>query len=224
MKKMKTRVFAAASVVGAVVVGLSGTGAGAASAERLPDATLTKKLVDGTPVTVNLFDQNIRVKRAITNVQTSREVWASGKVKVHVGGEAKGAAVKAGYLIGCQLTFTASSSGAAEQDGEFDTTTGLTADDPSSSGSGTVSIGPGSETLYWVIDNTTSGTDTAYESYNVHKYVFKGSDGGVAFSQAQFGVDGCAGYAQGKPVVKVYLATETVSAALTLYGKPFSLG
>ena len=72
---------------------------------------VTRTLVDGTPVTVQLFDEYVNVQRAVTNVQTSREVWVSGKVKVTVGGKAEGGSVNAGYLVGCQVNFGASAEG-----------------------------------------------------------------------------------------------------------------
>ncbi len=77
MKTISTRVPAALGMAGAVVVGLSSLGAGGAAAGPLPGGQVTKTLIDGTPVTVRLFDEHVNVQRAVTNVATSREVRRS---------------------------------------------------------------------------------------------------------------------------------------------------
>ncbi|GAC48924.1 MspA family porin [Gordonia aichiensis] len=236
MKKIKTRVLAAAGAVGAVVIGLSSLGAGGAAAGALPGGSITKNLADGTPVSVKLFDEYASYQRAVTNVQTSREVWVSGKVKVSVGGKATGGTVKAGYLVGCQVDFGADAGAAAGfknqgtwsdlgdsglQYPRFNKNNGEA--DPAPGGSGTVTLKPGGVSTVWVI-NTTSGSDTSYSNYNVNSYSFTGNTGGVAYSQEKFGVDGCAGYAQAKAIVQVTVDTDSVKGVITLYGKPFSLG
>ena len=94
MKKFNTRrVVAAVGVAGAALMGLTSLGAGGAAAGPLPGASATKTLADGTPVSIRLFDESVNIQRAVTNVQTSREIWASGKVAVTVGGKADGVMV-----------------------------------------------------------------------------------------------------------------------------------
>lgn len=219
MKKNITRgVVAAAGLTGAVAMGLTSLAAGGATAGPLPGGTVTRTLVDGTPVTVQLFDEYVNVQRAVTNVQTSREVWVSGKVKVTVGGKAEGGSVNAGYLVGCQVNFGASAEGGA----------GVTADSAGGAlssaevGAG-FTLGPG-QASYFPIIETTSGTDTAYSDYKVNSYSFKGKTGGVVYSQEKFGMDGCAGYASAKAKIKVTVSTDAVKGVITLYGKPFSIG
>ncbi|PWD44794.1 hypothetical protein ACN93_01795 [Gordonia paraffinivorans] len=218
-KNITRRVVAAAGLAGAVAMGLTSLAAGGATAGPLPGGTVTRTLVDGTPVTVTLYDEFVNVQRAVTNVPTSREVWLSGKIKVTVGGKAEGGSVNAGYLVGCQVNFgaTADSGAGLEINPYKDETT------PSAGFGGGFTLAPG-EATYFPIIETTSGTDTAYEDYHVNSYAFKGKKGGVVYSQEKFGLDGCAGYASAKAKVKVTVSTDAVKGVITLYGKPFSIG
>ncbi|GAA1481482.1 hypothetical protein GCM10009624_19220 [Gordonia sinesedis] len=221
-KKITRRAAAVAGAAGVAVMGLTSLGAGGAAAGPLPGGSVTKTLVDGTPVTIRLTNEYVNVQRAVTNVQTSREVWISGKVRVTVGGEAKGGSIKAGYIVGCQLDFGAGANGGA--DAKLDPSD---LQNPQVSGGAEVgggfTLGPGQAKYVPIIDET-SGDNTAYEDYNVSDYTFKGKTGGVAYSQEKFGVDGCAGYAAAKAKIQVKVSTDAVKGIVTLYGKPFSLG
>ncbi|MGW6032883.1 MspA family porin, partial [Gordonia terrae] len=207
------RVAAAAGIVGAVAMGLTSLGAGGATAGPQPGGTITKTLVDGTPVTVQLFDEFSNVQRAVSNVPTSREAWVSGKVRVTVGGKAEGGSIKVGYDVGCQVDFSSNGVSVPGLEGGINYGTpgnvtaggGLSGD---SVGSG-VTLGPGGVQRIWIISET-SGSDTSYEDYNLSSYTFKGNKGGLAYSQEQFKVDGCAGYAAARAVVQVTVSTDAV--------------
>lgn len=218
-KNITRRVAAGAAITGAAVMGVATLSDGVAAAGPLPGGKITKTLADGTPVTVTLFDHVGNIQRAVTNVQTSREVWVTGKVRVNVGGKADGGSIKVGYDVGCQVTFTAGAEGGA----------GITQDfaggdpSPSANTEGGVTLGPGQVKTVWVI-NTTSGDSTAYKDYEVNDYTFKGNKGGIVYSQEKFGVDGCAGYASARPRIQVTVSTDSVKSVTVLNGKPFSLG
>ena len=220
-KNITRRVVAAAGITGAVAMGLTSLGAGGATAGPLPGGTITKTLVDGTPVTVQLFDEYVNVQRAVTNVATSREVWLSGKVRVTVGGKAEGGSVNAGYLVGCQVNFGASAG--AEGGITQPLPNGEPAFTDSTGAEAGFSLGPGQATYFPIIEET-SGSDTSFKDYNVSSYTFKGQKGGVTYSQQKFGLDGCAGYASAKAKIKVTVSTDAVKGVVTLYGKPFSIG
>lgn len=221
MNKINKRLAATAGAAGAVVIGLTSLGAGGAVAGPLPSKSATTTLVDGTKVTVSLTGLNVNVQRAITNVQTSREVWGSAKVGVKINGKASGGTIKAGYQVGCQVAFGAggSTSGGASA-APSGTSVAVT---PSAGGNAGVTLGPGQVSTYWII-NTTSGDSTAYKDYTVNDYSFKGNSGGVAFSQEKFGVDGCAGYAQGRVIASITVNTDSVKAIVGIASSPFSLG
>ncbi|MCR8900169.1 MspA family porin [Gordonia amicalis] len=231
-KNITRRVVAAAGLAGAVAMGLTSLGAGGATAGPLPGGTITKTLVDGTPVTVQLFDEYVNVQRPISNVPTTREVWLSGKVRVTVGGKAKGGAVKVGYDVGCQVNF---GSGKANVPGvaggvDYGTPSNITANGGitpyNKEGDlvgGSLTLGPGEVKRKWLI-NETSGDNTAYTDYELNGYTFKGKTGGVAYSQEQFKVESCAGYAAARAFIQVTVSTDAVKGVVALNGKPFSLG
>ena len=226
-KNITRRVVAAAGIAGAVAMGLTSLGAGGATAGPLAGGTITKTLVDGTPVTVQLFDEYVNVQRPISNVPTTREVWLSGKVRVTVGGKAEGGSIKVGYDVGCQVNFGGGEVSVPGVSGGLDYT------DPSNvtvgggldgeEVGGGFSLGPGEVKRQWLV-NETSGDDTAYKSYNVNAYTFKGQKGGVVYSQEQFKVESCAGYAAARAFIQVTVSTDAVKGVVALNGKPFSLG
>ncbi|KSU58465.1 MULTISPECIES: MspA family porin [unclassified Gordonia (in: high G+C Gram-positive bacteria)] len=226
-KNITRRVVAAAGLAGAVAMGLTSLGAGGATAGPLAGGTITKTLVDGTPVTVQLFDEYVNVQRPISNVPTTREVWLSGKVRVTVGGKAEGGSIKVGYDVGCQVNFGGGEVSVPGVSGGLDYT------DPSNvtvgggldgeEVGGGFSLGPGEVKRQWLV-NETSGDDTAYKGYNVNAYTFKGQKGGVVYSQEQFKVESCAGYAAARAFIQVTVSTDAVKGVVALNGKPFSLG
>ncbi|WP_374614472.1 MspA family porin, partial [Gordonia sp. (in: high G+C Gram-positive bacteria)] len=216
-KNITRRVVAAAGLAGAVAMGLTSLGAGGATAGPLPGGTITKTLVDGTPVTVQLFDEFVNVQRPISNVPTTREVWLSGKVRVTVGGKAEGGSIKVGYDVGCQVNFGGPDVSVPGVGGGINYADpsnitaggGLTGD---SVGAG-VSLGPGEVKRQWLI-NETSGSDTSYKDYELNAYSFKGQKGGVAYSQQQFKVESCAGYAAARAFVQVTVSTDAVKGVV----------
>ena len=226
-KNITRRVVAAAGLAGAVAMGLTSLGAGGATAGPLPGGTITKTLVDGTPVTVQLFDEYVNVQRPISNVPTTREVWLSGKVRVTVGGKAEGGSIKVGYDVGCQVNFGGPDVSVPGVSGgvDYSDPSNVTAGgglDGDSVGAG-VSLGPGEVNRVWLI-NETSGSDTSYKDYELNAYSFKGQKGGVAYSQQQFKVESCAGYAAARAFVQVTVSTDAVKGVVVLNGKHFSLG
>ncbi|QTI71591.1 MspA family porin [Gordonia polyisoprenivorans] len=218
MKKISTRrAIAAAGVVGAALMGLTSLGAGGAVAGPLPGAKVVKKLVDGTPVSIQLYDESADVHPAVTNIATSREVFVSGKIRVTVGGQADGGTISAGYIVGCQLNFggSAGADGSAAPDSGGGVST-------SASASGGFTLGPGQAVFVPTVGQLVSLQDSSDNRINAN--VFSGTTGGVAYSQEKFSVDGCAGYAQAMAKVQVTVETDSVKGVLTAYGKPFSIG
>ncbi|MFC8312646.1 MspA family porin [Gordonia sp. NPDC057258] len=225
-KNITRRVVAAAGLTGVVAMGLTSLGAGGATAGPLPGGKITKNLVDGTPITVQLFDESVTVTKPLINVPTNREVWASGKVKVTVGGKAEGGEIEAGYIVGCQVHIGAEgqAGGGIGYSGTIDDPAGGTLGWDSDDGYGTpgvgagFEIGPGQVTYVPIIQEENDDDDA------VNSYTFGGSSGGVAYSQEQFTIDRCAGFAEAKAKVTVTVETDAVKGIVTLYGKPFSLG
>lgn len=236
MKKSFThRLAAVAGVAGVAVVGMTALGTGSAAA----NGSVTKTLVDGTPVTISLTDEKVAIQRSTNLSPLSREAWGSGKIKVTVGGSAKGAVIKAGYEVGCQVSFGGS---AGINDGDNAPGVGASAA-PSTSGSAPITVtpsvtlpapnasatlSPGGVQQVWLIGNmgitSSDVTNTQDKNYNVGDYTFTGNTGGIAYSQEGFRVNNCAGYAAARTIVQVTVTTDSVKGVVYYTGKQFSLG
>lgn len=230
------RAAAAAGIVGVSAVALASMGAGNAAAAALPDKTVTQRLVDGTAVTVSLTGQSYNIARSTAAVPTSRHAWVSGKVKVTVNGKAEGGSITAGYYVGCQVNFGAGATGGGSLDagiagdggGDDTVVNGNTVPgapsqyEPSLSATATqgisITLKPGM-TKFVPVVNYSDDDGNAVNSVS-----FKGSSAGIAYSQEDFNVEQCAGYAEAKAYIKVKVSTEAVDGYVTLVGRPFSLG
>ncbi|MCF8611600.1 MspA family porin [Gordonia sp. HY285] len=210
--KKNSRIVTGAAIAGAALIAASGTVAGTADAGKLPGGFKSKNLGDGNSVQIRLYDESVTRSKAVTNIPTSREVWVSGKIAISTKGDVKGATLTAGYQVGCQVNFGASANGgakAAQPEGNGSPVTG--------DATGGFTLGPG-ETAFKPLINVGSGDDA------INAISFSNGRGGLAYSQERFGVDGCAGHASARAIVKVQVKTDTFKGNVTLYGKPFSLG
>lgn len=212
MSKKTSRVLAGAAIAGAAVIGATAMTPGAAEAAKLPGASKSVN-VGGGSVNIRLFDESYNIQRSVANNHFSREVFVSGKIRVTTSGKVKGANVKAGYLVGCQLNFGASGGAGIASDLSEDT---LLDQDDTQIGAG-FELSPG-EAGFFPVVNAKIGDDT------VDSFDFTGARGGVAYSGERFGVDGCAGHAQAMAKVTVKVKAPGYVGNVTVYGKPFSIG
>ncbi|WP_045824065.1 MspA family porin [Williamsia herbipolensis] len=229
------RAASAAAIAGVSAVALASMGAGNAAAATLPNKVITQKLVDGTSVTVSLTDQAYNVSRSVAAIPTSRHAWVSGKVRVTVNGKSQGGSIVAGYYVGCQVAIgagaTAGAGGTAgiagSSDQVLDPTTNVISSGPSTYAPNagatatqgiSLTLAPGAIGFFPVVSYTNSDGDT------VNGVAFSGSKAGIAYSQVDFSVEQCAGYAEAKAYVKVKVSTPSVDGYVTLVGRPFSLG
>lgn len=219
MNKIITRrVAAGVGITGAALMAITATGMGEASAAPVANTTVTKTLVDGTPVKIELFGQNVSYQNSIVeSFNLVREVWVSGKVRVTVGGEATGGTIAAGYIVGCQVDLGLGAGANAGVQSTVDNT-GSGSTTPSGDLGTTLSLKPGQASYVPIISTTDSDGD------GVTDYTFTGSQGGVAYSQETFKYSNCGGYAEAKAKVTVTVDTDAVKGVITLYGKPFSIG
>ncbi len=230
-KSFTRRAAAVAGVAGAVVMSVTSLGAGSAAA----NGSVTKTLVDGTPVTIQVFDEKVAIQRPTNLSPLTREAWGSGKVRVTVGGEAKGGSVKVGYEIGCQVNF-GGGAGVGAGIGASVTPSEIISGNPGNPFSGNedpakgtaeVTLGPGGVSQLWLLGNNIQSSDksnSADDDYYASSYAFKGKTGGVAYSQEPFALNGCAGYAAARTIVAVTVTTDTVKGVVVYTGKQFSLG
>ncbi|GED96992.1 MspA family porin [Gordonia crocea] len=215
-----------AVLVAAAAVAITGAAATAPSADakRLPGGKVARKLVDGTTVKATLYDEAVRYHPGnVANIQTSREVWVSGKIVANVGGGAQGGTIYGGYVVGCQVNIAGMSSGNSSGLDSTGMAYNQTAPAGVANTGTTLHLGPGQ--AGWVpIIQTTSGVYTNYRDYNVNRFTFRGNRGGVAFSQEAFRLNGCGGYASARARFTIEVETETVRSQVVVWGKPFSLG
>lgn len=225
------RAASAAAIAGVSAVALASMGAGNAAAATLPNKVVTQKLVDGTSVSVSLTDQSYTIARSTAVVPTSRHAWLSGKVRVTVNGQSAGGSIIAGYYVGCQVsvgggaTSNGSLGAGIASDGGSDATATSPAVDPQEAPNLTVSgsqgislaLAPGATTFVPVINYKNSDGDT------VSGLTFSGKKAGLAYSQVDFNVEKCGGFAEAKAYVRVQVSTPSVDGYVTLVGRPFSL-
>ena len=200
-------------------------------------------------MTIQLLDESVSIQRPLNQSALTREAFLSGKVRVNVGGKAEGASVKVQYEFGCQVNLDVSGSANAGFAGNSatpgtDPTTITNSDGTTGTinGSGTpaypgginsrtadagttISLSAGQVTTLPLISTTSSNiTNTNDSNYNVNDYTFTGNSGGVAYSQQEVHVNGCAGYAAARALIQVTVSTDSVKGVVVLAGKQFSLG
>ncbi|EFV14190.2 hypothetical protein HMPREF9336_00964 [Segniliparus rugosus ATCC BAA-974] len=234
-----------------LTAGLSAWGAvlsssGAAFADNtvdLPDDSITQTLPDGTAVTLSVRDQYAIISPAMVAVQTSRNMWANGTVRVDIEGHSDEGRITPGYIVGCQFTFGAQAGGSFNG-GTGNTGTGLnaaaiggalnaqnlqgvgTALGPVASSylpSGSIgfSIGPGQAVDYPMlrIEEPDDYGNQTFDSY----FAFAGNHGGISYTDVTFKVDGCAGYAQARPYTRVRIKNSKTMAFIMIWGPPSAL-
>ncbi|MFC7447787.1 MspA family porin [Rhodococcus daqingensis] len=214
------------SAVGAATaVALGFLSAGAANADTvvpLPGGTITKTLADGTVVTVTMTGESANISGSMGATPLHRNVWVSGSAKVEISGGsgAEGGDIEPGYIVACQLTLGGESGGGAGMLSDWEGNGDIDGD--ATSGTGTISIGPGEAASFSILD-LESADDFGGESHS-GEHSFEGASGSVTWADSTMGVEGCAGYAQARSYVNVTVDTENVKGTVTLWGQPFSIG
>ncbi|WP_440712065.1 MspA family porin [Gordonia sp. FQ] len=169
-------------------------------------------------MSIRLAGESYSIRRAVTNVPTSREIVVSGKVLVTTSGSVKGASVTEGYLVGCQLNFGAAAGATGGLGQDWDVTGGTVGDSSQKANSKAgFALGPGSARFVPVVRQEINDTV-------VTSVYFTGDRGGLVYSQERFGVNGCVGFAQARALVNVRFAADGNLGNATLYGAPFSIG
>jgi hypothetical protein len=196
-----------------------GATADADTTTKLPGQTLTKKIADGTTVSITRSNESARVNPSMGGTPLHRNAWVSGKYVVSSSDPTAQLGVAAGYVVGCQLTLggnsTTKGGGSAPQyDLQSATVTAET-------GAG-VTIGPGQAANYVINDREYK--DAFGAAGHSSSISFTGGKGTLAYTNETMMVNGCAGYAQARSYAKISISTERATQSVTLWGKPFSLG
>lgn len=251
---MRKRAVSARRALAGLSAGLGVWGAlcassGLAQADNtvtLPDDSITQTLPDGTAVTVSVRDQYAIVSPAMVAVQTSRNIWANGTVRVDIEGKSDEGRITPGYIVGCQFTFGAQG-GISSNGSATDTTSRLTLLNSVGSaftgnnllgdltqlgvdearrylplGSLGFTIGPGQSVDIPMlrIEEPDDYGNQSFDNY----FAFAGNHGGITYTDVTFKIDDCAGYAQARPYARVRVKNSKTMAWVTIWGPPFSIG
>jgi len=231
--------IAAAGAVGAVAIGF--LSAGAANADTfvpLQDNEISKTLFDGTTVTVKGFGQSALISPSMGATPTQRNVWVTGNYTVDTS-NASGGTIEPGFLVGCQVDFSAAIGADGNASFGQGNTISLEPGDLSSlsidrTQPNTYDIGAGVDLklapgqfndVKLVADEKSAEIDGVTVATEVsNKFAFDGNGGGYTYADETLSVDGCAGYAEARAYVKVTIDNDAVTATTTLWGQPFSIG
>jgi hypothetical protein len=251
----RARRFLTGLAAGISVWGAMCSSSGTALADTtvtLPDDSITQTLPDGTVVTLSVRDQYAIISPSMVAVQTSRNMWANGTVRVDVEGQIDEGRITPGYVVGCQIQFGAQAGGSINQGhsnpglGLGATAlgtavgTGLAATDPLGAavalgGAGLTAVSP-----YFPQGNIgfslspgqaaevpmlriEEPDDYGNQTFDNY-FAFAGNHGGISYTDVTFKVDDCAGYAQARPYSRVRVKNAKTMAWVTIWGPPFSIG
>ncbi|GAC70891.1 MspA family porin [Gordonia soli] len=198
---------------------------GVASADtstRLPAQTVTKKLADGSSITIARTNESARINPSMGGTPLHRNAWVSGRYTLSASDPKAKVGISAGYIVGCQLTLGANSTtdGTATAKSYQDISP-ETATVTAKTGAG-VTLGPGQAANYYITD--VEYKDAFGGKANTTSVSFPGSKGRLAYTNETMMINGCAGFAQARSYAKVQVTTESASQIVDVYGKPFSIG
>ncbi|WP_435172485.1 MspA family porin [Gordonia hongkongensis] len=217
----RTRIIASTTAVAcaALIPVLDAAHAHADTTVQLPGQSVTKKLKDGTTVTITRSKESARITPSMGATPLHRNAWVSGKYVVTTSDPAAKIGVGAGYIVGCQLTLGGNSNSRAGATApDFDLQSATTT---AETGAG-VTIGPGQAVNYVINDREYK--DAFGAAGHSSSISFSGGKGTLAYTNETMMVNGCAGYAQARSYAKVSITTDNVSQSIAVYGKPFSMG
>ncbi|MFJ4652739.1 MspA family porin [Nocardia sp. NPDC088792] len=224
IRKTVARV-AGAGAVATAALGLFSTGAANADAfVPLPGGTLVRTLSDGTVVTVTMTGESANINPSLGDTPLHRNAWVSGTATVHLDGTnaTSGGKIFPGYVVGCQVAIDSANANGGPSVGASWDSSGNVTPQAGVTGGGGLTLGPGQATSFYILDRELPddfGQD-AHKNYNP----FTSGDGSVNWSDSTIGLNGCGGYAQARSFINVEVDTPNVTAWVTLWGQPFSIG
>lgn len=208
-------------------------GAGTAHADNVitaPDHHMVKTLSDGTVVTMDLTDEVADVSPSLGGLTLHRNAMVSGHFHVHIDGKTVDPSfnlIFPGYTVGCSVNI--SGGGGGGQTGLSGTGPGALGATPTplaitdfpQSASGNLSLGPGQQRDFYLIDTEQPDNFGADSHYNYNQY--SGNDWNFTYSDETIALTGCAGPSQARAFMTVQVNTANVRTLFTLYSEPFSL-
>jgi hypothetical protein len=194
--------------VAAVVVGLGCIWAGMCSAPasqaadavvHLPDGGQHLETANGINVDFTRTGETAVISPSLAAIPTSRTAWLSGTVFAKVPG-ATGGTLEVGYLVGCQS----------------DISGGLTL-------GGDMYVEPGN--IYPEFEDSVQIKPGAVTDMKLGTKTIDKTAGAVGYQYSSRGlqIDGCVGAAEARSYSILTVTNDQGSAAITIYGRPFSL-
>lgn len=221
---MNSRTTMLAVACGAAAVAVASTLIAASPADAdtrvvLPAQTDTKKMGDGTLVSMSRSQERAIVNASVGGTPVHRNAAVSGQYRIHISKPASKIQLRAGYVVGCQVNF----GGVKGQSGfgTLDTTPAPTEIKPTVGS--TFTLGPGQATNYYIVD-TEKADDFGNEKHEPKVTWKKKDDVKFGYYNTQLTLNGCAGFAQARSIANVLVETKHATEYLVFYGRPFSLG
>ncbi|MGO4614752.1 MspA family porin [Nocardia sp. 2YAB30] len=238
----------------ACAVMLVGTGSAEADTQVvLPDGHGQFTTRDGVTVQVDRSGEHVTVSPSIASSPLSRNVWVSGvtsvSVDVPVGITVTGGRIQTGYLVGCQVDLGsgvhADASGDAADKAKSEGPDKTGGDAQAGGGGNTANSGGGGNGgggltvgTYNLGGSANSSGITPYAdpdmslqlkpgkvaTKQIETYNFSGTSGTTQYVDHTLSIDGCAGYAEARSYMTIFVQDNVMDASQTLWGQPFSLG
>ncbi|WP_216892032.1 MspA family porin [Nocardia alni] len=216
--------FQAACLTAAAITAIGLLSTGAADADTFipqPNTVVTQKLPDGTVITVSLTNQSVDINPSMGDTPVHRNTWVSANAVMHAtNGKILNGWIWPGYIVGCQVDINAVSDATT---GSGTQTTATGAMSATSGSTATLSLGPGQEQNFNILD--IEGADPFGADHNFPSNSYRNTnDVGVSWKDTTIALTGCAGYAQARAFVKIRAQTDTAVGQIVAWGPPFSLG
>ncbi len=216
--------FRAACLTAATAAAVGMLPTGAADADTfipLADSSVTQTLTDGTVVTVSLTHDSVNLNPSMGSTPLHRNSWVSAHALMHAtNGKLTDGWILPGYVVGCQVNIAGGGGGATGGVTDTMSTSSVTAQ---SGTTATLSLGPGQEQTFNLLDIERPDPFGADGNYPFN-YFFHTNDAGVNWTNTTIALNGCAGYAQARPFVKIRAQTDTAVGQIAVWGPAFSLG
>ncbi|MEC3912976.1 MspA family porin [Nocardia sp. CDC160] len=231
IRARRGRIFGAA-LAAAVVSGLGAPGpAHADTFIPLPGGSITRQLADGTTLTVRITGESAKISPSMGDTPVHRTVWTTAVASVDLDGpSASNATVKVspGYVVGCQVDISGLNNGTSGGVTITPSQIGSNPNNPFAGISPTqslsegITLGPGQATARLLLD-IEKPDDYGQESHKRYNKA-TGPHASVSWTDEEFEVNGCGGYAQARSFVAAEVDTTTFIGNLVLFGEPFSMG
>ncbi|MFT3899330.1 MAG: MspA family porin [Gordonia sp. (in: high G+C Gram-positive bacteria)] len=210
--QLKSVTVVAAAIAAATAGVVAAPQADAGRIIHLPGQVKNATLHDGTKVTIRRTNERAILNGSMGATGAHRNAAVSGKYEVTANKKWKRVEIRPGYIVGCQVKLVGGGG-----------THGFNGSNNTSQAGGSLTLGPGQAATYYLTE--VERLDDWGEEKHTPKVVYDDvTRGRYSYTNSQLSLNGCAGYAQARSLLEVFIETDYVGQSLTMYGKPFSMG